>query len=324
MNMFDQWLQEQANTTVPDEIYTEECAGATSIPMAPENFHPCVIAWSQQAEESSILSNNGKVQIIFLPFASRVRYDNQYDQLDDEWNLIENWMKDQNRQAPLGVNQGYFSSEDFWWYDTNGQMLQSAYSSAGIALIGAAGIIFLSSRSLVMTFFATLSIGYVLASVTATLVAMGWTLGFLEAINFSILIGVSVDFVIHFSHAYASLPGIVDREVRAKHALIQMGPSILAAAFTTVISAVVMLFTEIIFFQKFALILFFTIVQATLASFVVFLVLCVCFGPSNPTYLVDSVVARCFKQNKEQNEQKDEHSVSMKDETEVAPDAVVW
>lgn len=97
---------------------------------------------------------------------------------------------------------------------------RTAYGSAGIAIAASAVVILLSSRSLVMTLFSVLSIGYVLASVTSMMVAAGWTLGFLESICFAILIGVSVDFVIHFSHAYVALPGNVAREIRTKHALI--------------------------------------------------------------------------------------------------------
>ena len=166
-------------------------------------------------------------------------------------------------------------------------MLNTAYVAAAIAIGTGALVILLSSRSIVLTIFSAFTIGYVLASVTATLVALGWTLGFLESICFAILIGVSCDFVIHFSHAYATPPGKLDRHERTKFALIRMGPSILAAAFTTIAAATIMLFTIITFFVKFAVVLFFTILQATAGSFIVFLVLADCFGPSQPTYLVD-------------------------------------
>lgn len=116
----------------------------------------------------------------------------------------------------------------------------------------------------------------------------------LESICFAILIGISCDFVIHFCHAYAFLPGRVSREERTKYALIRMGPSILAAAFTTVSSAILMFFTVISFFEKFALILFLTIVMATIGSFVVFITLADCIGPSEPTYLVDMLIAKCM------------------------------
>ena len=69
-----------------------------------------------------------------------------------------------------------------------------------------------------------------------------------------------------------------------------MGPSILAAAFTTLAAAAIMLFTTITFFVKFAVVLFFTIIQATVASFVVFVVIVDVCGPSRPTYLIDKIM----------------------------------
>ena len=186
----------------------------------------------------------------------------------------------------------YHTSVGFWWYDTNGRLLDAAFTSAAIAISTGALVILVSSRSVTLTIFSVATIGFVLASVTASLVSLGWTLGFLESICFAILIGISCDFVIHFSHAYAALPGDQNRHVRTKHALIQMGPSILAAAFTTIAAATIMLFTVITFFEKFAVVLFLTIVLATVGSFIVFLSLADCVGPSKPTAFVDMVLAK--------------------------------
>lgn len=302
-NSFGTWVQdqsEQAQNGTASDVYLENCANAKGIPIPPESFHSCMIAWSRLVGETSVLSNEGKVKIMFFPFLSRVRWDSPFNDLDEEWNLIESWMKRTNEdRAPAGVNKMFFSSMDFWWYDTNGQMLDTAYGAAGIALAAAALIIFFSSRSITLTAFAIITIGYVLTSVTASLVGFGWTLGFLESICFAILIGVSVDFVIHFCHAYAHLPGEVPRGERTKFALIRMGPSILAAAFTTIAAAIIMLFTIITFFQKFALILFMTVIQASVGSFVVFLTMVDCMGPTNPTYLVDRLVFRLFGKESE-------------------------
>jgi hypothetical protein len=171
-----------------------------------------------------------------------------------------------------------------------------------------------------MTLFSVLAIGYVLGSVTSMMVAAGWTLGFLEAVCFAILIGVSVDFVIHFSHAYVSMPGKVARDVRTKHALIDMGPSILAAAFTTIAGAGVMLFCVITFFTKFAFVLFFAIVQATIGSFIFFLTLTDCIGPEEPTYMADLLVKQC----KGESDQAAENE-TVSDQSRVGkPDAVAF
>ncbi|CAB9514430.1 dispatched homolog 1 [Seminavis robusta] len=299
INRFDTWLQTQSAAASSDSLYETYCAGASALPMDSNAFHACFTAWAQLEQETSVLSRNGVVEVMYFSFNSRVRYDSPNEALDSEWNMIEDWMNsDRNDNAPEEASNAFFSSHDFWWYDTNSNMFRTAYGSAAIALAAAGAIILISSRSLVMTLFSVLSIGYVLASVTAMMVAVGWDLGFLESICFAILIGVSVDFVIHFSHAYVALPGDVSRERRTKHALIDMGPSILAAAFTTLAGAMVMLFCVITFFTKFAMVLFFTIIQATIGSFVVFLTLTDCIGPREPTSTADRLIATCVGTSK--------------------------
>lgn len=307
-NEFGTWLAEQSASASPDEAYTENCGGASGIPMSEDNFHSCMIAWSYEVGDTRVLSNNGKVEIIYMHFTSRARWDSPFDILDDEYALIERWFANQSKIAPQGANKAIFSNLDFWWYDTNNSMLSTAYGAAGIALGAAAAVILFSSRSFTLTFFAVITIGYVLTAVTASLVGFGWTLGFLESICFAILIGVSVDFVIHFTHSYAHYKGKHNRSERTKHALILMGPSILAAAFTTIAAAIVMLFTIITFFQKFALILFMTIVQATVGSFIVFLTLADCLGPSDPTALMDRMTGACQKEETRNQRDKPDRS----------------
>lgn len=89
----------------------------------------------------------------------------------------------------------------------------------------------------------------------------------------------------------------------------------MAAAFTTIASATIMLFTVITFFVKFALILFFTILHATAGSFIVFLVLADCFGPSDPTRSIDWIISKIHVLTRKcQREKEDEESLSSKKE----------
>lgn len=98
--------------------------------------------------------------------------------MDEEWHKNEEWMVAFQKSAPPTANKAYFSSFDYWWYDTNSQMFWSAVGSAAIAVLASAVVILLSSRSLVMTLFSVVSVAYVLASTTALMVAAKWTLGF--------------------------------------------------------------------------------------------------------------------------------------------------
>lgn len=292
MNDFNDWLVAESESEVQDANYVEFCNDATGLPMPEEDFHACASAWAIMTDSSQMVQRNGKIIVMFFYFVGTVRFDSPFNELRDEYNAIDTYLTEESESYP-SANNVYAASIDFWWFDTNGSMLRSAYQSAGIAVAFSGLVVLLSSRSFILTIFALVTISYVLLSTTAMLVASGWTLGFLESICFAILIGISCDFVLHFCHAYAHLPGSVSREVRTKFALIRMGPSILAAAFTTIASAAIMLFTVVSFFQQFATILFFTIIQATVGSFVVFTAFADCIGPSHPTALFDKYVPCC-------------------------------
>jgi protein dispatched 1 len=180
MQGFNSWLDGQSKSDSPNATYLAQCGAATGIPLVPEIFDSCIIAWSRQVKELTILSRSNKVVAMYVPFMSRHQFDVPYDILRDEWHRIEDFIVQKSSHAPSGVHKFFWSSFTYWWYDTNGLMLQTAYSSVGIALLAAAAIILMSSRSFRLTLFSTITIAYVLASVTATLVALGWHLGFLE------------------------------------------------------------------------------------------------------------------------------------------------
>lgn len=79
----------------------------------------------------------------FVRFQQHVRFGSPFPNPDKEWNLVEVWMEyERQRVAPESVNKMYHSSFDFWWYDTNGKILDSAYSAAAITL-SAAGLVVL-------------------------------------------------------------------------------------------------------------------------------------------------------------------------------------
>lgn len=102
-----------------------------------------------------------------------------------------------------------------------------------------------------------------------------------ESILLSISIGVGSDFVLHASHSYSMAPeNCARREERTRYAVLHIGPPILGSAFTTLSTAIIMMFAENQFSRKFGTILIVTILQSIIGSFVVFFALCDCFGPS--------------------------------------------
>jgi len=284
---FDSWLQLESVAPESSTAYSSNCGDASSLPMDSSLFDKCILAWSREVGEENNLGYDDKLRIVRIRSQSKTSWTDPYNKIDKEWNSFENFISTSSATAPSGVNRPFHVSGQWWWYDTNGQMLKTAIGSAAIALGFSGVVVLFASRSPVLTVFSAISILYVLAATTSSLVAAGWSLGFLESICFAILIGISCDFVIHFGHAYIKFDGDVSKDERTKYAVIHMGPSILAAAVTTFSASLVMMFCKIVFFTKFALILLMTVVHATIGSFVVYIVFLDTFGPSEPTKFFD-------------------------------------
>ena len=180
VDRFDGWLRNQSALPVNEtnQIYFDYCNNADGLPMAENDFDACIYHWSQEYREYDVLARNGKVTIIFARFNGRIRFDTKFDITKNEWNLIERWFQNEKlNEAPPGIGGMYFTSEDFWYFDTNASMISSSYVSAAIAVAVGAAVILFSSHSFVLTLFAGIAITYVLVSVVAGMVALGWSLG---------------------------------------------------------------------------------------------------------------------------------------------------
>jgi len=169
INRFDEWLKGQSSSESPSDEYVQNCTGASSVPVPSEVFNPCIIGWSKLVGESFVLSNEGRVKILEVRSRTTVVYDSPFSELEEEWNKYENWLQQERESAPSGVQKPFHSDIAFYWFDTNRQMLRTAYGAAGIALICAAVVLFVSSKSFILTLFAGISIVYVLVAATACL-----------------------------------------------------------------------------------------------------------------------------------------------------------
>jgi len=304
INQFETWLQEQSSSATPSSAYSDNCDAASALPVPVGAFDPCIIAWSKEAGNSSVLQKNGKVQTLMITGAVDLWITSPLAEIETGWNAFENYTRDQRALAPESVNKFYHASFMWWYWDGSSQMVKTAVSAGLISLAFAFVIVIFSSKSLTLTLVSVGTIFFILAASSATLVGFGWELGFLESVCFSILIGISCDFIIHFGHAYKHFEGNVDRRLRARFAVVDMGPSILAAALTTVAAACVMLFCSTPFFTKFATILLVTILYATVGSFIFFVVLVDLFGPAEPTKLFDACWNRITGKKKDEETEK--------------------
>merc|ERR1712178_351461 len=111
--------------------------------------------------------------------------------------------------------------------------------------------------------------------------AMDWDLGIGEAIAGIIILGYSVDYVVHMGHIYcgAGHQGISDRIGRTEYAVRNMGSTIFAGAITTAGSATIMFLCFNTFFTKMAVLICMTIFFSFLYSFCFLVPMLILAGP---------------------------------------------
>ena len=308
LERFDAWLQSNKTaTTHADNLLPSLCD--TALPLPTHTFNDCLARWfasdARQAACTSLRSGNcdedgycdcgselrfqeGAVVAMVLMFRTNVvpvdEWD--YDKLKPLWLTLENTLAAHNSRHPAAVG-GFFTAWQFRIMDLQDNMIDAAVTAASLSLILAFCVILGSTLDLLITVYAVVSVCRIVASVMGCIVLMGWELGLLESMCIAILIGVSVDFVVHIAHAWTSanptavnvstttttdaetsppapvmvadagidgaavLDGKSDRRRRTQISLETMGVSVLSAGVTTCVAAAVLLFGEIRFFSQF-------------------------------------------------------------------------
>eukprot|EP00761_Pharyngomonas_kirbyi_P003629 gb/GECH01003633.1/.p1 GENE.gb/GECH01003633.1/~~gb/GECH01003633.1/.p1 ORF type:complete len:166 (+),score=10.45 gb/GECH01003633.1/:1-498(+) len=111
------------------------------------------------------------------------------------------------------------------------------------------------------------------------MVAIGWTLGIIESICVTVVVGLSVDFVVHLAHAFEAS----DKKTRYKkmrQSLTELGVSVLAASITTFLASILLFPTIVTFFTSFGHFLAATMAISAAFAFVAFPTVMMICGPT--------------------------------------------
>eukprot|EP01047_Picozoa_sp_COSAG01_P014502 COSAG01_NODE_708_length_14125_cov_3.872745_2_plen_253_part_00 len=232
----------------------------------------------------------------------------QFSKMRPNYIAWESWLSQRLGVAPPSARTAWFVGLAYLAMETQMSLQQAIVQSGGLAVVLAFFVIFVATRSLPLSLLSTLAIATILCWTMGSVVLMGWKLGMMESTNIAILIGISVDFVIHFAHAYMHCDGDGEspssprrlpppahaeqdaraaaaegrnegRRIRTAHSLTTMGISVVAAAMTTLLSAGVLAMCTLTFFDKFGSFLCVTMVTALLLSIGFFQALLGQIGP---------------------------------------------
>lgn len=120
----------------------------------------------------------------------------------------------------------------------------------------------------------------VIVSVLAIMQFQGWEIGISECIAMVVLIGFSVDYVVHLSADYMH-SAHKSRNDRMKQAYQEMGVSILSGCITTFGSGVFLFGGKVITFNKFAVMITSTISLSFLVAMMLFGAVMHVIGPQD-------------------------------------------
>lgn len=291
LTRFETWIGSQS---LSDTGFTDACGSVTALPIAESKFYDCVYKYAESNDvtmadrslSSAFYLNSAgqrRMKIAVVEFGAGISWNAPTDDLEKVWQKWEDYVKAKLAAAPAGLKNGFQTSAAWAWMDTVKQMQSGAYIAAGTTLGIASVTMMISTQNVIVTLYAIFSILTILVTTIAGVVSMGWTLGFLEGICFVILIGLSVDYVVHIGHAYAHAArheGVTRREC-ARAALGVMGFPVLSAAFTTLCAALALLQATIEFFTKFGTIVVLSSIFSSIVAVVLFIALLATIGPTD-------------------------------------------
>jgi len=194
------------------------------------------------------------------------------------------WFANVTKDAPasLGLDKGFVTSRTWALLDTEAELMTNAWSALGASLFCAFFVVLVAAQSATLAFLATVSVGAVAASFVAFLVMNGWRMGVAESTCVTVLVGLSLDYVLHVAGAYAEAPEetLCDKRARAFWATTVTAKSVFAGASTTVAAASFLLFKcDASFFKTFGAFVLWTASVSSVFASVVFPATCALWGP---------------------------------------------
>jgi multidrug efflux pump subunit AcrB len=155
-----------------------------------------------------------------------------------DWQNLVNLV---NFQSPTGMRLAIQASPVWVKMEVETEFLRGTICACGVATLCALLAIVVFVQDIRTTTIATLSIVGMLLSVLALLVLRREGLGVVEALSMAVVVGMSVDYVVHLAHAY-NHSVLHSRRGRSRSALISRGCSVVGAAATTCGASVFLLF----------------------------------------------------------------------------------
>ena len=159
------------------------------------------------------------------------------------------------------------------------EFIRSAIVGIILSMSFAFVVLVIATLNIIIAIYATFCISCIVCSMMCFASIIGWEFGVALSIAVVILIGFSVDYIVHLANHYVS-SAYKHRSKRTQHSLQEVGISIFAGAITTALSGIALYFCQLLLFNLFATLIIMTITFSLIFSFGLFSALCHAIGPN--------------------------------------------
>jgi len=214
------------------------------------------------------------------------------------FNSFQGYINKWKKTAPAGL-KSFAQTNGIWpWMPTEEAFVSNARNGIISSICFAFVILLIATRNVLQSVIAIVSVIMIVISVVACMHWREMQLGVSESIAIVILIGFSVDYVVHFSHAYIH-SDFVSRNDKMKQSYREMGVSILSGCITTFGCGAFLFGGTFTFFYKFAFIISVTVFTSIIVAVFVFGAMCHTFGPQEG--FCDINLNKCKKEKAAEN-----------------------
>ena len=230
----------------------------------------------------------GQVKFASIAYTSTMKMMEPLALKKDYRKFYNTYVAKRKAEQPAGMASltGVGLSPTWLWYETETGLVSGLFLGISISFPVAFIVLLFATKNVYVALLAVISIGGIVCCVLGWASSvMGWSLGTAESIAGIIIIGFSVDYVVHLGHMYmdAETEGLTSRLDRFRFASEKMGGTVAGGAITTAGSGLVMLLCELTFFTKMAVLIVVTIAFSFLFSLFFFMPTLLLIGPTKQT-----------------------------------------
>jgi hypothetical protein len=241
-----------------------------------------------KALSQTLFDNKGKLKVASFDITTQVTWTSDITPKDKLRDAVEAFVAEHNLLAPASL-RGLQIASSHTWLDSQLRLVSSSLVGLMVAFPLALVVILLATKSLMVAMVSVVSIAYVVACVIGAMVALGWALGFMESICITVVVGLAVDYMVHYGIAFAeeydfSAPAETATQ-RAEtsnraitKALLTIGVSVVGGSISTFGAALFLMLCTIKYLQQFGIFLALVISSSLLVSSTLIPVLSSIFG----------------------------------------------